>query len=221
MRCQPPNDRDMASATLARAHRRHQTVADRVRGLCRHENAGTLENAAFQRFNDKPKRSGWEVLIRMTDCAPDDMTIAASCHSSLTEIRVLVNRVSASLAALSVPAALQQDAAIVLTEVLSNIVRHGYAGRSGQILCRVNVTSGGLDFCVMDRGCAYDPTKLGLSAPPPETLAEGGYGWFLIRRLTTGITYQRLSEQNCLKFQMTAHPTKGEQPTPCDGWAGA
>lgn len=119
----------------------------------------------------------------------------------------MMTRLEQVLDKADVPAAQRQDAALVLAEALTNIARHGYNSQPvGWITCRVSIAPDGLDCCITDHGAAFDPSGLGQSSPPPEILAEGGYGWFLIRRLTTGLEYQRRDGQNILRFHIPGTP---------------
>lgn len=142
----------------------------------------------------------------MADSKDISVDLTLRCHGSVEDVRAMLARLEQLLDKAGLPAALRQDAALVLAEVLSNIARHGYAAQRGEIACRVSVTPQGLDCCITDHGAAYDPTGLGQISPPPEALAEGGYGWFLIRRLTTGLQYQRRDGQNILCFRVPGTP---------------
>lgn len=143
----------------------------------------------------------------MTDSKDISLDLVLRCQSSVEEVCVMITRLEQVLDKTEVPAAQRQDAALVLTEALTNIARHGYNSQPvGQITCRVTLSRDGLDCCITDHGRAFDPSGLGQSSPPPEILAEGGYGWFLIRRLTTGLEYQRHDGQNILRFRIPGTP---------------
>ena len=102
---------------------------------------------------------------------------------------------------------LLSSAEIVLAEVLNNIVEHAYATRAGDIRIILTRTETGLVCKVMDSGAALpglclpkgDFQPLGQTAELP----EGGFGWFLIRRLVTELTYQRIDGENRLSFALT------------------
>ena len=48
-------------------------------------------------------------------------------------------------------------------------------------------------------GGPFDPDQL--AEPQPGTLKEGGYGWFLIRRLADNVDYERNDlGRNCLRI---------------------
>lgn len=105
---------------------------------------------------------------------------------------------------------------LTLAEVLNNIVEHAYADRPlGPIVLEVARAEGALRCRVTDRG---HPLPEGLVegpaasvSPAPEDsppalpcldIAEGGYGWPLIRSLTTDLAYQRHGQMNVLTFRL-------------------
>lgn len=95
---------------------------------------------------------------------------------------------------------------IVLAEVLNNIVEHAYGDEGhGEIDLEMENRGNALAFVIRDAG---RPMPGG--APPagrpqdldvePHRLPEGGFGWHLIRELTSGLEYRRLGERNELRF---------------------
>ena len=56
-----------------------------------------------------------------------------------------------------------------------------------------------LEVHVWDMGEPFDPDKL--TEPQPGILKEGGYGWFLMRRLADRVNYERNDlGRNCLRI---------------------
>ncbi len=97
---------------------------------------------------------------------------------------------------------------LTLAEALNNIVEHGYADQSpGLIDLSVTLMVGALTCRIEDfgrplPGCA--PPNGGL---PPVTrdvarLPEGGWGWALIRALSTDLGYERNGNRNVLTFRI-------------------
>lgn len=87
------------------------------------------------------------------------------------------------------------NAELVLAEALNNITEHAYADGPGPVDLTVERSSSGLWCTLVDRGRAM---PLGTApAPdlpqiaPPDHLPEGGFGWHIIRCLTTHLTYRR------------------------------
>lgn len=99
---------------------------------------------------------------------------------------------------------------LALAEVLNNIVEHAFAGRApGQVFVSLTqADTGDALFCrVEDDGHPMPGMTLpeGHMQPVAERigdLAEGGWGWALIRTLTEEIVYQRQAGHNRLHFRL-------------------
>lgn len=91
-------------------------------------------------------------------------------------------------------------AEIVLAEVLNNIAEHAYAEGPGDITVSLAATKSGLDCRILDKGREMPGGAPPVGTLPEEELPEGGFGWFLIRSLTQGLSYQRKPGQNRLSF---------------------
>lgn len=87
---------------------------------------------------------------------------------------------------------------IALAEGFTNAVRHAHATLPPETPIAIEITLGGerIDIHIWDQGGPFDPSKL--TEPEPGSLLQGGYGWFLLRRLTDQVTYCRSNDQNCL-----------------------
>jgi serine/threonine-protein kinase RsbW len=83
------------------------------------------------------------------------------------------------------------DLAVALSEVCSNSYRHSYSGRTdGRIDLEAELENGQLRLTVRDYGTPFDASEHG--EPHPAELSEGGYGLFLIRRLTDEVKYTKM-----------------------------
>jgi len=95
-------------------------------------------------------------------------------------------------------------AELVLAEAMNNIVEHAYAGQPGRIELRMQPHAGGLAVSVTDWGRPMPGGALPPGNPPvlsaEADLPEGGFGWHLIRSLSTDLTYARVDGQNRLSF---------------------
>ncbi|MFT4715183.1 MAG: serine/threonine-protein kinase RsbW [Paracoccaceae bacterium] len=93
---------------------------------------------------------------------------------------------------------------LVLAEALNNVVEHACADRidhliyldlshaTGRLECRICDPGKPMPGAEPPKGAAIDPlTDLG-------DLAEGGFGWMLIRELSDEVRYQRIGEENHL-----------------------
>jgi serine/threonine-protein kinase RsbW len=92
---------------------------------------------------------------------------------------------------------------VALDEVLSNVVRHGTAGRQNPVIeVTFALVAGSLEVTVVDDGPEWDP----LALPPPDTAAPlearrpGGLGVHLVRNLMDRVTYTRQDDRNRLVF---------------------
>lgn len=101
---------------------------------------------------------------------------------------------------------------LILAEVLNNIVEHSYADSGvGTITLSMVRDSQGLSCSVSDDGVPLPMTCLtktedNSARPSPESLPEGGFGWFLIRDLATDLGYSRDQDRNLLAFRLPLAP---------------
>jgi len=96
---------------------------------------------------------------------------------------------------------------IALAEALNNVVEHAYGFETGhKVELSAELAPPGLSIDIRDSGKPLE----GLSLPvaeaamvdvPVDELPEGGYGWYLIHTLTSGVKYQRIEGQNRLTLQ--------------------
>ena len=93
---------------------------------------------------------------------------------------------------------------IVLAEALNNVAEHAYpAVALGAVAVRVDTQAAHLRIRITDWGLPVPPATLaGCSAPDPLELAEGGYGWFLIRSLVADLAYGRQVCRNDLILRL-------------------
>ncbi|MBL4926828.1 ATP-binding protein [Fuscibacter oryzae] len=93
---------------------------------------------------------------------------------------------------------------LVLAEVLNNVVEHAYARYPGEIELRLTVDPACLHCQIIDSGLPMPEERLPAGDPPNlgGDLPEGGFGWNLIRTLTTGLEYHRLAGRNYLQFSL-------------------
>jgi serine/threonine-protein kinase RsbW len=87
---------------------------------------------------------------------------------------------------------------LALDEILSNIVRHGLAGRPATIDLTFSVDTEYVAVEIVDQAEAFNP----LLAPPPDTSSPledrkpGGLGIALVRQLMDDTQYERRDERN-------------------------
>ena len=98
---------------------------------------------------------------------------------------------------------------LVLAEALNNIAEHAYDGQAnGPVWLNAHSDHDRLRVVLRDRGRAMPGHALpGAHLPDidgaPETLPEGGFGWFLIRDLSDAVDYARVGATNRLILQFS------------------
>ena len=90
---------------------------------------------------------------------------------------------------------------VILDELFSNIVRHGYPAKThGVIVLCLSRTDDQLEIRIEDDGCAFNP--LSVTAPDPDLSPDrrpmGGLGIHMVRSLVDGAQYSRLAASNRL-----------------------
>ncbi|MFE3836822.1 ATP-binding protein [Pseudogemmobacter sonorensis] len=94
-------------------------------------------------------------------------------------------------------------AELVLAEVLNNIVEHAYRDGHGPIVLGFQRAADALNCRIVDFGERMPEGRLPEGQPPfPRDLAEGGYGWHLIRSLARDLRYEWVGEGNWLTFAL-------------------
>ncbi len=80
---------------------------------------------------------------------------------------------------------------LALAEGFTNAVRHAHADLPSATPIEIELVlqPQQVEICIFDRGAPFDPDSL--TEPQPGALREGGYGWFLLRRLADQVTYDR------------------------------
>lgn len=94
---------------------------------------------------------------------------------------------------------------LALEEVLSNVIRHGYADtRRHEISVRLRVDDGTVEFQIVDDGREFDPN----SAPEVDLHASleerkvGGLGVHLLRTMASEVRYHRTGGKNHLDVRI-------------------
>lgn len=100
------------------------------------------------------------------------------------------------------------SAEVVLGEVLNNIVEHAYGELvPGRIVVSLTQRKTYLRFLVVDEGRALPLEEVPHGVLPKldgplEAMPEGGFGWYLVQKLATDLTYQRKEGRNELAFSI-------------------
>ena len=77
------------------------------------------------------------------------------------------------------------DVRLAVDEAVTNIIMHGYAGRSGEIEIEADAEDAALVVHIRDNAVAFDPATRVVPEPAArlESGKIGGYGLYLIRHL--------------------------------------
>lgn len=101
---------------------------------------------------------------------------------------------------------------LILAEVLNNVTEHAYAETPGPVEIELELKPAGLACKVADQGTPLPQGELPDHPPPtiepPDHLPEGGFGWHIIRGLTTDLVYSR--DEGWNRLSMTVPYTTAE-----------
>ncbi|MCU0902485.1 MAG: ATP-binding protein [Tabrizicola sp.] len=106
-------------------------------------------------------------------------------------------------------------AELVLAEVLNNVAEHAYGEAGGEVAITLALDPAGIRCLIVDGGRAMPGERLPEGRLPDargtalEDLPEGGFGWHLIRSLSSDLSYARVDGQNRLAFVL---PGPGRGP---------
>jgi serine/threonine-protein kinase RsbW len=116
----------------------------------------------------------------------------------------------------SLPENLQFVMTLCLEESVSNVIRHGYAGKKdGPIVVRFSMPrEGHFEFVVEDEAPFFNP--LDAPEPPPiqpqKEIRVGGQGIRLLRRLSSTLAYKATPSGNRLKMTFSTVSSVRSQP---------
>jgi len=133
-------------------------------------------------------------------------SFAYSFQATELDARGGVGTVVERLRSMGLPAARADDVQIALSEAVNNVVEHAYADTTpGDVDIGCNLDTEQLWISIRDAGLPLPNETLATRKPadlsgPREDLPEGGFGWFLIRELTSAVTYERDNGTNRLSL---------------------
>lgn len=143
------------------------------------------------------------------------MSLGLELRATPAEMARAAGALRAWSAGQGLPRTLVHDLALVLDEVLANVVKHGYRGDpAGWIGLRVEREGSALRLEVRDRAPEFDPRQ----APPPDfsvPLDErpiGGLGVHLVQTLVDEVSYLRVGDENHLTLTLRVRPDVGPEP---------
>jgi anti-sigma regulatory factor (Ser/Thr protein kinase) len=125
---------------------------------------------------------------------PDPLTVSLGLPAdplSVAAARHMVRTLDAF-----VPDEQLQRAELIISELVTNAVRHG--SRPGEtIRVELATVDGQLRGCVTDNGPAFEPP-----VRVPEEGATGGFGLHIVQRLATAWQIDRLDAGNAVRFTL-------------------
>lgn len=135
----------------------------------------------------------------MMPCVPRPERAVIAAEPWAVRDLLLQLEAGAELAAL--PQDMRDCVLLVLAEALNNVVEHGYPGAVGWIGLVPMPGGAGLAWRIIDAGRAVPDQALRREAMPAG-LAEGGFGWPLIRALTDEVRLTRRRGWNILTLRV-------------------
>jgi sigma-B regulation protein RsbU (phosphoserine phosphatase) len=79
---------------------------------------------------------------------------------------------------------------LAISEICTNIIKHAYAGRKGEINGRVTLLNNGIQLDFYDHGSSFDPNTVPEPNLDPQHLPEGGYGLHIVRQIMDVVSYE-------------------------------
>lgn len=136
---------------------------------------------------------------------------SVTARNHLAELERLHDSLSAFLTENHLPGEFVMDAMLVLEEVFSNIVLHGYRDSAEhEILVRMAVEGDTFVLWVEDDGVAFNPLEVSPvdTGLPLEERPVGGLGIHLVRSLMSEVAYSRHDGRNRLEMRKQIPPSR-------------
>ena len=138
-------------------------------------------------------------------------TLPLEMPNRLAVLPVLTAALDHALAEEGVPESLRHDVTLVTEEVLSNVVRHGYAdGERDTIRVLARCEDGRLHLAFEDGGQPFNPLEHEMPDLdlPLDEREIGGLGVLLVRELSESIHYERAAGRNRLSLVIRLDATE-------------
>lgn len=135
---------------------------------------------------------------------PPETQFTLRTFSSPIRVRAAIEKICLNLREIGFDGQWCSVVELVLAEALNNVAEHAYRGASyGVINITVTTSAPEIRIELRDRGHPMPNGQIPTGYPPRtdmslEDLPEGGFGWFMIRRLTRLLAYERCDGENHL-----------------------
>lgn len=179
-------ERRLHDLIIAGAPDRARYIADSIMlDVCRHTQRDLTDDATLLVLKLVPGLGS----ARMS---PTQRVLTVA--GQLSEVPSIRRWLRGVLTSWSVSTSIIADLTLAATEVCTNIIRHGYNGRKeGEIEVHLSREEEAIYLTIVDTALPFAP-RTGV-APPPEALAEGGYGLYLVQNLVDEVSYQSNQER--------------------------
>ena len=131
----------------------------------------------------------------------DDATLCLTLVNDLRQVSLLSGFVDRIRKENDLAPALAARIHLALEEAVSNVIMYAYPeGTAGNMVLDAVRDGNRLQFTLVDRGKAFDPTTVPEANPgaPLEERPVGGLGIHLVRSIMDSISYSRLDGKNVL-----------------------
>jgi anti-sigma regulatory factor (Ser/Thr protein kinase) len=99
----------------------------------------------------------------------------------------------------TLPPSVQDDLSLLVTELVTNAVRHGGATDDGPVQVEFRRRNGRIRVEVVDPGTDFEPTT-----PPTKGDASGGWGLFLVDQIADSWGVSPAPDGTCVWFELGA-----------------
>jgi serine/threonine-protein kinase RsbW len=113
-------------------------------------------------------------------------------HADLTQLGVIREFVVQTSRDLDVDEKIIPCLQLAVDEICTNVIKHGYGGKGGQIEVTVESTGDGIQVKIRDWGLAFDPQAVPVPdvSVPLEERPLGGLGLFLVRQMMDDVRFE-------------------------------
>lgn len=128
-------------------------------------------------------------------------------HNHIEEISEAMKLLRKEFGSYEYPLTFSRRIFVVLDEILSNIIGYGKQSFHAEIEIYYRLNPSKVELCFVDGGIKYDPLKHFRKKPLISENSEsiGGWGLYLVKKLTQKIKYVRLKDKNILYVRFSKH----------------